>query len=227
MSMSTSSTAFARKNTGVPFERTITKSEIVDHSTRHFPAHDVDERAPTRRRVCGSEPSAACPRPARAARCSGGEIAAAAVVAGRAGPRASPARCARAPRPRCRSTRTRRRASSRRCAAARYSSKRALWRYGPSSQSRPTQRSTCWICSIDSSVERATSVSSMRRMNVPPMWRACNQLNSAVRMLPMCRKPVGAGEKRKRISGSAWTLMTAGASRSRPAGSGSCPRRSA
>ena len=54
---------------------------------------------------------------------------------------------------------------------------------------------TCWIWSTDSWVERATSVSSMRRMNVPSTWRACNQLYSAVRTLPMWRKPVGAGEK--------------------------------
>ena len=75
---------------------------------------------------------------------------------------------------------------------------------------------------------RATSVSSIRRMNVPPTWRACNQLNSAVARRCRCGgMPVGAGENRNR----AWVpavQLTAGGdpSRSRPAGSGSCPRRS-
>ena len=46
------------------------------------------------------------------------------------------------------------------------------------------------------SVERARSVSSMRRWNSPPWWRANSQLNSAVRAPPMCRKPVGEGAKR-------------------------------
>ncbi len=41
----------------------------------------------------------------------------------------------------------------------------------------------------------------MRRMNVPPWWRANAQANSAVRMLPRCRKPVGLGAKRVRIYG--------------------------
>src|SRR5262249_59775523 len=35
-------------------------------------------------------------------------------------------------------------------------------------------------------------------MNVPPVWRAYSQLNSADRAFPMWRKPVGAGEKRTR-----------------------------
>ena len=50
-----------------------------------------------------------------------------------------------------------------------------------------------------SSVERSRSVSSMRRMNVPPWRRAYSQENSAVRTPPMCRKPVGLGAKRVRM----------------------------
>jgi hypothetical protein len=46
------------------------------------------------------------------------------------------------------------------------------------------------------SVERSRSVSSTRTRNFPPVWRAYNQLNSAVRAPPMCRKPVGDGAKR-------------------------------
>ena len=38
----------------------------------------------------------------------------------------------------------------------------------------------------------------MRRMNVPPWPRANAQGNSAERMLPRCRKPVGLGAKRVR-----------------------------
>src|SRR5689334_12301863 len=36
----------------------------------------------------------------------------------------------------------------------------------------------------------------MRRMKVPPTWRAKSQLKSAVRAPPTCRKPVGLGAKR-------------------------------
>jgi len=50
----------------------------------------------------------------------------------------------------------------------------------------------------NASVLRAWSVSSMRRMNTPPVWRAYSQLNSAVRALPMWKKPVGLGAKRTR-----------------------------
>jgi hypothetical protein len=41
-------------------------------------------------------------------------------------------------------------------------------------------------------------VSSIRRMKVPPWWRANAHGNSAERMLPRCRKPVGLGAKRVR-----------------------------
>ena len=47
-----------------------------------------------------------------------------------------------------------------------------------------------------SSVERSGSVSSSRRMKLPPALRAISQLNSAARRLPICRKPVGEGAKR-------------------------------
>jgi len=56
------------------------------------------------------------------------------------------------------------------------------------------------IAAIASSVERARSVSSMRRRNLPSRPRAYSQLNSAVRPPPMCRKPVGEGAKRATIS---------------------------
>src|SRR5438067_3919135 len=50
--------------------------------------------------------------------------------------------------------------------------------------------------STHSSRVRSMSVSSMRRMNVPSVWRANSQLNSAVRAPPTWRKPVGDGAKR-------------------------------
>src|SRR4051812_12008249 len=49
-----------------------------------------------------------------------------------------------------------------------------------------------------SSVERSKSVSSIRRMKVPPKWRAKSQLNSAVRAPPTWRYPVGEGANRTR-----------------------------
>ena len=45
----------------------------------------------------------------------------------------------------------------------------------------------------DCLVDRSASVSSMRRMNVPPWPRASSQLKSAVRALPTCSWPVGLG----------------------------------
>src|SRR6201987_3229063 len=47
-----------------------------------------------------------------------------------------------------------------------------------------------------SSVERSRSVSSTRRMNLPPLRRAYSQLKSAVRTPPTCSRPVGLGAKR-------------------------------
>ena len=43
---------------------------------------------------------------------------------------------------------------------------------------------------------RASSVSSIRSTNVPPLWRASAQLNSAVRAPPTWKKPVGDGAMR-------------------------------
>src|SRR5580692_2093600 len=50
-----------------------------------------------------------------------------------------------------------------------------------------------------SAVLRSWSVSSIRRTNVPPVFRAQSQLKSAVRTPPMCRYPVGDGAKRTRV----------------------------
>ena len=50
----------------------------------------------------------------------------------------------------------------------------------------PSQRRSSRIARSDSRVERSKSVSSMRRMNVPPWPRASSQLKSAVRALPTC-----------------------------------------
>ena len=54
----------------------------------------------------------------------------------------------------------------------------------------------------NSMVLRATSVSSRRRMNVPPTRRAWRKLNSAVRAVPMCKGPVGLGAIRTRMGAS-------------------------
>ncbi len=51
----------------------------------------------------------------------------------------------------------------------------------------------------DSGVERSASVSSMRRMNVPPVPRASSQLKRAVRTFPMCNCPVGLGANLTRM----------------------------
>src|SRR5262245_2692061 len=54
------------------------------------------------------------------------------------------------------------------------------------------------MASITSGEERSRSVSSMRRMKVPPCLRANSQLKSAVLAPPTWRKPVGLGAKRTR-----------------------------
>src|SRR5580692_10127456 len=69
---------------------------------------------------------------------------------------------------------------------------------GPSSQSRPSQRSVPSAEPMYSSVTRDWSVSSIRRTNTPPVWRAKAQSYSAVLMLPTCRSPLGDGAKRTR-----------------------------
>jgi hypothetical protein len=50
----------------------------------------------------------------------------------------------------------------------------------------------------EASVLRSTSVSSSRRIMVPPLWRAYSQLKIKVRALPTWRNPVGEGAKRTR-----------------------------
>ena len=57
------------------------------------------------------------------------------------------------------------------------------------------------IPSVHSGRLRASSVSSIRRMNVPPCRRAKSQLNSAARALPTWKYPVGEGAKRTRGGG--------------------------
>src|ERR1700726_661468 len=52
--------------------------------------------------------------------------------------------------------------------------------------------------STEAWVLRSTSVSSNRRIMVPPLWRAYSQLKIKVRALPTCRKPVGEGANRTR-----------------------------
>ena len=44
------------------------------------------------------------------------------------------------------------------------------------------------------------SVSSMRKISLPPVWRAYAQLKRAVRTMPTCGVPVGEGQKRTRVS---------------------------
>jgi len=43
---------------------------------------------------------------------------------------------------------------------------------------------------------RSASVSSMRKMKRPPLWRAQRKQKNAVRALPRCKEPVGLGAKR-------------------------------
>src|SRR5262249_20637966 len=69
---------------------------------------------------------------------------------------------------------------------------------GPSSQSIPSQRRSFKISCSDCSVERSRSVSSIRRMNAPRLWRAKSHANNPERTLPMCSDPVGLGAKRVR-----------------------------
>src|SRR5947207_9824391 len=83
-------------------------------------------------------------------------------------------------------------------------SSRSLCRYGPngpptagpSSQSRPSQRSVSWAEPMYSGVTRVRSVSSIRSTNVPPVERANAQSYRAVRTLPTCRSPLGEGANR-------------------------------
>src|SRR5437763_16893466 len=67
-----------------------------------------------------------------------------------------------------------------------------------SSQPRPSDLRPSKIEVTEASVLRSTSVSSSRRIMVPPVRRAYNQLKMKVRALPTWRKPVGEGAKRTR-----------------------------
>src|SRR2546430_4437311 len=95
-------------------------------------------------------------------------------------------------------------------------SSRSLCRYGPnsppapgpSSQSRPSQRSVSWAESMYSGSTRVRSVSSIRSTNVPPVERANAQSYRAVRTLPTCSSPLGEGANR--------TLTRPGPAPSRP-----------
>src|SRR6187431_2412840 len=69
---------------------------------------------------------------------------------------------------------------------------------GPSSHSSASHRIDSRIPATMSSDDRSVSVSSIRRINVPPYRRANNQLNNAVRAPPTWRYPVGDGAKRTR-----------------------------
>ena len=84
-------------------------------------------------------------------------------------------------------------------ASARYRSIRSVWKKGPSSQLIPSQVIPSKIAFTASGVDRSRSVSSMRKMNLPPLRRAKSQLKRAVRAPPIWRYPVGLGAKRVTI----------------------------
>src|SRR3954470_2713470 len=95
------------------------------------------------------------------------------------------------------------------CAISRCKARRSDCLYS-SCQSRPSHFSPSKMDSTLASVLRSTSVSSRRRITVPPVWRAKSQLKMKVRALPTCRKPVGDGAKRTRILVDALTGWRAG-----------------
>src|SRR5262249_4372840 len=63
-------------------------------------------------------------------------------------------------------------------------------------QPRPSHSRSRSIAASKSGRLRARSVSSRRRMKVPPCRLANSQLNKAARTLPTCSSPVGLGAKR-------------------------------
>src|SRR5439155_3421868 len=75
---------------------------------------------------------------------------------------------------------------------------RSSWNVSGPSQSRPSHRNDSWMWSTASATSRLVSVFSIRRRNSPPACRANSQLKSAVRTLPMWRRPVGLGAMRTR-----------------------------
>src|SRR5262245_37878876 len=95
----------------------------------------------------------------------------------------------------------------------------------PSVQSSPSHcRSSTTLCS-DSRVERSKSVSSIRRMKVPPWPRASSQLKSAVRALPTCNCPVGLGANLSLITSLGSRLWASGARKQRDSMHGDRPAR--
>lgn len=69
---------------------------------------------------------------------------------------------------------------------------------GPSSCSRPHWSSVRYMTSVAPSTRRFWSVSSMRRIKLPPAWRAIRYVYRAVRRFPTCMYPVGEGANRVR-----------------------------
>jgi hypothetical protein len=92
--------------------------------------------------------------------------------------------CARRSPPGCRRRRRARRSPTAPRSPPAWASACADWKYGPSSGAMPSQSSAVMIPSVHSVRLRSSSVSSMRRTNVPPCWRAKSQLKSAERALP-------------------------------------------
>src|ERR1700757_1975526 len=83
------------------------------------------------------------------------------------------------------------------CAICRCSAPRSDCLYS-SSHPRPSHFRPSKMEFTEASVLRSTSVSSRRRIMVPPVLRAYNQLKINVRALPTWRNPVGEGAKRTR-----------------------------
>ena len=88
-------------------------------------------------------------------------------------------------------------ASTSRCASSWQRCMRSSWKLS-ASQSRPSQASERWICSVAPSTSRFMSVFSIRSRHSPPCWRAKSQLKRNVRAVPTWRNPVGDGAIRTR-----------------------------
>ena len=166
MPMSMSSTTLARMNMGEPSLRRITKSSIVSLANVGLAPDEVDDDG---RRPRGR------PEPQRATR-PGPEVAVAAeaVVARRPAPLLGAGvdllagAVAVVGGPRLVQRRRRPRRGARRWCD---------WKYGPSSPvEMPIQSRAREMPSVHSGRLRSASVSSMRRTNVPPCWRATIQL---------------------------------------------------
>ena len=77
---------------------------------------------------------------------------------------------------------------------------RSLCFIGSSSQLSPSHFKPSNIFFEYSDLDRSKSVSSILIRNFPPIFCAYNQLNSAVRAVPIWNKPVGLGASLKRFS---------------------------